>query len=42
MSKNFKILRKTKHIHHPVDDAVGNAEALLAMENKYKLKINLT
>jgi len=24
-------LRKTKHTHHPVDDAMGNAEALLAM-----------
>lgn len=24
-------LRKTKHTHHPVDDAKGNAEAFLAM-----------
>lgn len=29
---NFKRLRKTKHTHHPVDDARGNAEALLAMK----------
>ena len=29
---NFKHLRKTKHTHHPVDDAMGNAEALLAMK----------
>jgi hypothetical protein len=29
--KSFKKLRKTKHTHHPVDDAKGNAEALLAM-----------
>jgi hypothetical protein len=29
--QNFKRLRKTKHTHHPVDDARGNAEALLAM-----------
>jgi hypothetical protein len=29
---NFKHLRKTKHTHHPVDDARGNAEALLAMK----------
>ena len=29
---NFKTLRKTKHTHHPVDDARGNAEALLAMQ----------
>lgn len=27
----FKHLRRTKHTHHPVDDARGNAEALLAM-----------
>lgn len=32
MKKNFKHLRKTKHTHHPVDDAKGNAEALLAMK----------
>lgn len=30
--KNFKHLRQTKHTHHPVDDAKGNAEALLAMK----------
>lgn len=30
-SKNFKHLRKTKHTHNPVDDAIGNAEALLAL-----------
>jgi hypothetical protein len=30
--KTFKHLRKTKHTHHPVDDAKGNAEALLAMK----------
>ena len=29
----FKHLRKTKHTHHPVDDARGNAEALLAMKD---------
>ena len=28
-----KKFRKTKHTHHPVDDAMGNAEALLAMKN---------
>lgn len=28
---NFKHLRDTKHTHHPVDDAKGNAEALLKM-----------
>lgn len=27
-----KLLRKTKHTHNPVDDCMGNAEALLAMQ----------
>jgi hypothetical protein len=36
-----KYLRKTKHTHHPVDDAKGNAEALLAMQ-KMGLKIDFT
>lgn len=31
--ETFKHLRKTKHTHHPVDDARGNAEALLAMKD---------
>jgi len=30
-SKNFKHLRRTKHTHDPLDDARGNAEALLSM-----------
>ena len=34
MFANFKHLRKTKHTHHPVDDAKGNAEVLLAMTKK--------
>jgi len=29
---NFKHLRKTKHTHNPVDDAMGNAEAMLQMK----------
>lgn len=41
MSKNFKHLRKTKHTHHPVDDAKGNAEALLEIAKQYDLKIGL-
>jgi hypothetical protein len=28
-----KLYRKTKHTHNPVDDAKGNAEALLAMKD---------
>jgi hypothetical protein len=35
---NWKHLRKTNHSHMPVDDAMGNAEALLAMQ-KMGLKI---
>jgi hypothetical protein len=39
--KNFKHLRKTKHTHHPVDDAKGNMEALLAMKNSMGLQIGM-
>jgi len=35
----WKWLRKTKHDHHPVNDAKGNAEALLEMK-KMGLKID--
>lgn len=41
MFKNFKHLRSTKHTHHPVDDARGNAEALLIMKKEMGLKISL-
>jgi DNA polymerase III epsilon subunit-like protein len=40
-SRNFKYLRKTIHTHNPVDDAKGNAEALLAIKKEMGLKINL-
>ena len=40
-SQNFKHLRKTKHTHNPVDDAKGNAEALLTIKKEYGLKIKL-
>ncbi len=39
--QNFKHLRKAAHTHHPVDDALGNAEALLAIKEQYQLKIRL-
>jgi len=39
--KNFKHLRKTKHTHNPVDDAKGNAEALLTMKEELGLLIKL-
>jgi hypothetical protein len=37
---SFKHLRKTKHDHNPVNDATGNAEALLYMRDEmgYKVK----
>ncbi len=41
LSKNFKHLRKTHHTHNPVDDAIGNAEALLTIRERYGLKIRL-
>ncbi|HEY4247052.1 MAG TPA: exonuclease domain-containing protein [Lacunisphaera sp.] len=40
-SKNFKHLRKTRHSHDPVDDAVGNAEAFLTMIDQFALRIRL-
>ena len=36
---SFKFLRDTKHTHNPVDDAMGNVEALLKMRDKYGLKL---
>lgn len=39
--QTFKHLRKTAHTHHPVDDAKGNAEALLTMKRTMGLKIKL-
>lgn len=41
MFKNFKHLRRTKHDHHPVNDAKGNAEALLKMKDELGLNISL-
>jgi len=41
MRGNFKRLRKTKHDHNPVNDAIGNAEALLHMRDTLGLQIEL-
>src|SRR2546430_17728104 len=41
-SQNFKHLRKTKHSHNPLDDARGNAEALLHMKEQLGGHINLS
>ena len=38
MHQNFKFLRKSKHDHNPVNDAMGNVEALLHMKTKMGLK----
>lgn len=32
--KGFKYLRKTRHTHHPIDDARGSAEAFVQMIKK--------
>lgn len=39
-SQNFKHLRRTKHTHNPVDDAMGNAEAMLHMVDNMRLKMS--
>jgi hypothetical protein len=39
--KTFKHLRRSKHTHNPVDDARGNAEALLHLRDEMGLKIDL-
>jgi hypothetical protein len=38
MFYSWKKFRVTKHTHNPVDDAKGNAEALLSLFEKYKFK----
>lgn len=38
---NFKHLRVTEHTHNALDDARGNAEALLRLKTEFHLKINL-
>jgi len=40
MFKTFKHLRKTAHTHNALDDAIGNAEALLTIKDQYQLKIS--
>lgn len=41
MFSNFKHLRRTAHTHDPLDDAKGNAEALLHMRDEMGLNIRL-
>lgn len=35
----WRKLRKTKHTHDPLDDAMGNAEALIALDKLYELNL---
>lgn len=39
-SKKYKKFRKTKHSHNPLDDAMGNAEAMLHMKDNLGLKVD--
>lgn len=41
VKQNFKHLRRTAHTHDPVDDAKGNAEAMLYMCGAMGLKVAL-
>lgn len=38
-ASKWKSLRKTVHTHDPVDDAKGNAEALLAISKEFNLRL---
>jgi DNA polymerase III epsilon subunit-like protein len=38
--QNFKHLRKRTHTHNALDDAIGNAEALLSMKEELGLRIS--
>jgi hypothetical protein len=37
LRQNFKHLRRTRHTHNPLDDAMGNAEAMLQLMQEYGL-----
>lgn len=39
-TNGWKKHKITKHTHHPLDDAKGNAEALLYLFDKYEIKWN--
>lgn len=48
LNRNFRAsqvgwrkLKRTRHSHHPVDDARGNAEALIALNKQYNLNVPL-
>jgi hypothetical protein len=39
-ASEWKRLRKTKHTHNPVDDARGNAEALVSMCDQFNIRLS--
>ena len=39
LSPTFKHLKKTDHTHDPLDDVIGNAEALLTLQKEYGLNL---
>ena len=39
MAPTFKHLRRTAHTHNPLDDVLGNAEALLSLQKEYGLNL---
>lgn len=39
LKSSWKYLRKTRHTHNPVDDAMGNAEAFIQIVKDFKNKI---
>jgi hypothetical protein len=39
LTKNFKHLRRTPHTHHPVQDAMGNAEAFLEILEQNQIRV---
>jgi hypothetical protein len=39
LTPTFKHLRKTAHTHDPLDDVIGNAEALLTLQKEYGLNL---
>lgn len=40
LKENFKHLRGTKHTHNALDDAIGNAIALMKINAKFNLKMS--
>lgn len=40
MTKNFKHLRKSRHTHNPLEDAVGNARVMLEISKRYAIDLD--